>query len=107
MAGPSASDRRSFPIGRILLVVGLVALVLKTIDVLLVVFLATIVAIYLDALADLMGRRGVPRPVGLALGVTATLGALVGTVLLIAPPVTQQVQELLANLPKYLTNLDA
>ena len=44
MAGPSAGDRRSFPIGRILLVVGLVALTLKTVDVLLVVFLAAIFA---------------------------------------------------------------
>jgi predicted PurR-regulated permease PerM len=107
MAGPSAGDRRSFPIGRVLLVVGLVALTLKTVDVLLVVFLAVILAIYLDALTDLLGRREVPRPVGLAVGIAATLGALVGTVLLIAPPVTQQVQDLLTNLPQYLTSLDA
>ena len=37
----------------------------------------------------------------------ATLGRLVGVVLLIAPPVTQQVQDLLTNLPRYLANLDA
>jgi predicted PurR-regulated permease PerM len=39
--------------------------------------------------------------------VAVTLGALVGVVLLLAPPVTQQVQDLLANLPRYLSNLDA
>ena len=48
-----------------------------------------------------------PRPLGLLLGLAATLGVLVGIVLLIAPPVTEQVQDLLTNLPQYLTNLDA
>ena len=42
-----------------------------------------------------------------ASAVAATLGALVGVVLLIAPPVAQQVQDLLTNLPRYLTSLDA
>ena len=108
MAVPEPDGRRSFPIGRLLLVVALVALAIKTIDVLLVLFLAAILAIYLDALADLLhGRLGMPKPLGLALGVAATLGALVGTVLLIAPPVTQQVQDLLTNLPRYLASLDA
>jgi predicted PurR-regulated permease PerM len=88
--------------------VALVVLAVKVIDVLLVVFLAVILAIYLDALTDLLERRaGMPRPIGLTLGVAATLGALVGTVLLIAPPVTEQVQDLLSNLPQYLANLDA
>lgn len=102
------SDRRNFSIGRLLLVVALVALAIKTIGVLLVVFLAIILGIYLDALADLLERRlGMPHPLGLTLGVAATLGALVGTVLLIAPPVTEQVQDLLTNLPRYLASLDA
>jgi predicted PurR-regulated permease PerM len=107
MAAREDGGRRSFPIGRLLLAVALVALAIKTVDVLLVVFLAVILAVYLDAITDLLGRRGVPRPIGLALGVAATLGALVGTVLLIAPPVTEQVQDLLTNLPQYLSSLDA
>ena len=107
MAVPVSGDRGGFPVGRLLLVVGLVALAVKTIDVLLVVFLAVILAIYLDALADLLERRGVPRSIGLAVGIAASLGALVGTVFLIAPPVTEQVQDLLTNLPQYLTSLDA
>lgn len=103
-----SGGRRSFPIGRLLLAAALVALAIKTIGVLLVVFLAIILAIYLDALADLLHRRfGMPHPLGLTLGVAATLGALVGTVLLIAPPVTEQVQDLLTNLPRYLASLDA
>jgi predicted PurR-regulated permease PerM len=108
MADGASDGRRSLPIGRLLLVVALVALAIKTIDVLLVVFLAVILAVYLDALTDLLDRRlGMPRPLGLTLAVAVTLAALVGTVQLIAPPVTGQVQDLLTNLPKYLNNLDA
>jgi predicted PurR-regulated permease PerM len=107
MAQPTDDGRRGLPIGRLLLVVALVALIVKTIDLLLVVFLAIILAIYLDALTDQLERRlGMPRPLGLTLGLAATVGALVGIVLLIAPAVTQQVQDLLTNLPKYLTDLD-
>jgi predicted PurR-regulated permease PerM len=108
MAGPPPERRSRFPIGRLLLTVALVALAIKTIDLLLVVFLAVILAIYLDALTNILEQRlGMPRPLGLTLALAATLGALVGTVLLIAPPVTQQVQDLLNNLPTYLANLDA
>lgn len=107
MAVTVSGGRRSFPIGRLLLAVALVALAIKTIDVLLVLFLAIILAIYLDALADLLHRRlGMPHPLGLTLGVAATLGALVGTVLLIAPPVAAQVQDLITNTPRYLASLD-
>jgi predicted PurR-regulated permease PerM len=103
-----ASGRRSFPIGRLLLAVALVALAIKTIDVLLLVFLAIILAVYLDALADLLQQRfGTPPALGLAIGVALSLGALVGVVLLIAPPVVDQVRDLLTNLPRYISNLDA
>jgi predicted PurR-regulated permease PerM len=103
-----ANGRRSFPIGRLLLAVALVALAIKTIDVLLLVFLAIILAVYLDALADLLQQRfGMPSALGLTLGVALSLGALVGVVLLIAPPVVSQVQDLLSNLPRYITSLDA
>jgi predicted PurR-regulated permease PerM len=107
MAVTAPDGRRSFPIGRLLLAVALVALAIKTIDILLVLFLAVILAIYLNSLADQLHRRlGVPKPLGLTFGVAATLGALVGVVLLIAPPVTAQVQDLLTNLPRYLASLD-
>jgi predicted PurR-regulated permease PerM len=107
MAVPAPDGRRSFPIGRLLLAVALVALAIKTIDILLVLFLAVILSIYLNSITDQLHRRlGVPKPLGLTLAVAATLGALVGVVLLIAPPVTAQVQDLLTNLPRYLASLD-
>src|SRR6478736_2408823 len=108
MADTTFDGRRGLPIGRVLLAVALVALVVRTVDILLVLFLSVILAIYLDAVTDLLERRlGLPRPLGLLLGVAGTLGALVGAVVLIAPPVTEQVQDLLSNLPRYLTSLDA
>jgi predicted PurR-regulated permease PerM len=108
MAVSAPDGRRTFPIGRLLLAVALVALAIKTVDILLVVFLAVILAIYLNSLTALLHRRlGIPAPLGLALAVGATMGALVGVILLIAPPVTAQVQDLLTNLPRYLASLDA
>lgn len=107
MAVRAPDGRRTFPIGRVLLAVALVALAIKTVDILLVVFLAVILAIYLTSLTDLLHRRlGMPTPLGLALAVGATMAALVGVILLIAPPVTAQVQDLLTNLPRYLASLD-
>jgi predicted PurR-regulated permease PerM len=108
MAAAPPGGRRGFPLGWVLLAVALVALAVRTVDVLLVLFLAVILAVYLDALADLLHvRLKVPHPLGLTLGVTASLGVLVGVVLLIAPAVADQVRDLLTNLPRYLSSLDA
>jgi predicted PurR-regulated permease PerM len=107
MADGEVDRRRAFPLGRVLLAVGAIALVIRTIDVLLVIFLAVILAVYLEAVTDLLARRlEMPRAAGLALAVVATLGAAVGVVVLIAPAVSEQVQDFLANLPQYLSDLD-
>jgi predicted PurR-regulated permease PerM len=107
MIAADSERRRGFPIGWVLLAVIVVALLFRTIDVLLVVFLAIILAVYLDAVSGFLQRRGgVPPAVGLAAGLALTLGGLVGVVFLIAPAVVQQVQDLIANLPRYLTDLD-
>jgi predicted PurR-regulated permease PerM len=100
--------QRVFPLGWALLAVALVALVVRTVDVLLVVFLAVLLGVYLRAISLALHRRlRVPEAVGLLAGVALSLGALVGTFVLIAPAVTEQVQDLLANLPQFLTELDA
>ena len=65
MAAAQSDRRRAFPLGRVLLAVGAIALVVRTIDVLLVVFLAVILAVYLEAVAEQLERRlEMPRPVG-------------------------------------------
>ena len=58
--------RRGFPLGWVLLAVIVVALAIRTIDVLLVVFLAIILAVYLDAVSGFLQRRlECPRSVAL------------------------------------------
>ena len=107
MALDETERRRGFPLGWILLAVLVVALLVRTVDVLIVVFLAIILAVYLDAVSGFLQRRaGVPPAVGLATAVALTVGALVGVVFLIAPAVASQVQDLIANLPSFLTELD-
>ena len=107
MLGAESARRRGFPLWWVLLAVIVVALLVRTVDVLLVLFLAIILAVYLNAVSGFLQRRaGVPPTVGLAAGLALSLGALVGVVFLIAPAVTGQVQDLIANLPRYLTDLD-
>jgi len=107
MAPAEAERRRGFPLGWVLLAVIVVALLVRTIDVLIIVFLAIILAVYLDAVSGFLQRRlGVPRTLGLTAGVALTIGALVGVVFLIVPAVASQVQDLIANLPQYLGDLD-
>ena len=107
MLGTESERRRGFPLWWVLLAVIVVALLVRTVDVLLVLFLAIILAVYLNAVSGFLQRRaGVPPTVGLAAGLALSLGGLVGVVFLIAPAVTGQVQDLIANLPRYLTDLD-
>src|SRR4051812_5998171 len=107
MVPAETERRRGFPLGWILLAVLVVALLVSTIDVLIIVFLAIILAVYLDAVSGFLQRRlGVPRNLGLAIAVALTIGALVGVVFLIAPAVASQVQDLVANLPQFLSELD-
>ena len=107
MAPDETDRRRGFPLGWILLAVLVVALLVRTVDVLIVVFLAIILAVYLDAVSGFLQRRaGVPPAIGLASALALTLGGLVGVVFLVAPAVASQVQHLVANLPSFLTELD-
>src|SRR6185503_7315462 len=99
MVPAETERRRGFPLGWILLAVIVVALLIRTIDVLIVVFLAIILAVYLDAVSGFVQRRaGVPPAIGLAAAVALTLGGFVGVVFLVAPAVASQVQDLVANL---------
>jgi predicted PurR-regulated permease PerM len=107
MAAVETERRRGFPLGWVLLAVIVVALLVRTVDVLIIVFLSIILAVYLDAVSGFLQRRlGMPRYLGLSAAVALTIGALVGVVFLIAPAVANQVQDLIANLPRFLTELD-
>jgi predicted PurR-regulated permease PerM len=107
MVPTEAERRRGFPLGWVLLAVIVVALLLRTIDVLLVIFLAIILAVYLNAVSGFLQRRfGLPDTLGLVGAVLLTLGGLTGVIFLIIPAVASQVQDLIANLPRFLSDLD-
>src|SRR5882724_12908259 len=83
-----SEGRRGAPLGWLVLAVAVAAPVVRTIDVLLVLFFAVILAVYLDAIADFLRRvLGVPPTLGLAAGVLL-IGKLFGLAgLVVAVPI--------------------
>jgi len=78
----------------------------RVVDVLLVLFVAILFAVYLGAVTDLLGRRfHVPRWLGLTLAVAGTLAAVVGLGAVLLPPVIDQTQALVTSLPTTLTEV--
>jgi predicted PurR-regulated permease PerM len=105
-AVPSA--RRAAPVVLLLLVAALLLFVWRIGALLLLVFIAALVAVYLSALTDAVVRWArVPRPLALTLAIVATLAALSGIAVLVAAPVAQQTADLIAAVPQYLTDIDA
>jgi len=79
---------------------------LRTSDVFLLLFLATLLALYLGAVADFIARRTqLPRPMAFGLGVVLTLSVGAGIVGLLVPPVVQQSQELFGLVPSTVSAL--
>ncbi len=75
----------------------------KSSELLILFFIAVLLAVYLSALTDWFQRRlRLPRPVGIASGVVLTVVAFWGVGFLLIPPLTAQVGELLAVLPRRL-----
>jgi predicted PurR-regulated permease PerM len=80
--------------------------VIRVVEVLLLVFVATLCAVYLSAVTDLLQRRfGVARWIGLTTAVVGTLAALAGIGALLVPPVIDQTQALVSALPETLTDV--
>lgn len=72
-------------------------------EILLLLFIAILFSLYLGAITDtLQVRLGVPRGLGLLLGVLGTALALIGVGYLVVPPVSDQTQELIYALPRQL-----
>ena len=92
----------------VLLVAALLLFVWRIAALLLLVFIAVLIAVYLSALTDAVVRWArLPRPLALLLSIVATLAALFGIGVLVAAPVTRQTQDLIAAVPQYLGDLDA
>ena len=72
-------------------------------DVLLLLFIAILLSLYLGALADALTRRTrLPRRVTLLVAVLLSVAAVTGLVLVLVPPVVEQTQQLLRVLPSYI-----
>lgn len=80
--------------------------ILRVADVLLLVFLAVLAAVYFSAITDQLERRfHMPRWVGLLCAVVGTIAVVAGIGALVVPPVLDQTQALLSGLPQTLTDL--
>jgi len=79
---------------------------IRVVEVLLLVFIAALCAVYLAGVTDVLERRfGTARWLGLTIAVVATLAAVVGIGAVILPPVVEQTQALISGLPQTLTNI--
>lgn len=74
-------------------------------DLLLLLFLAILISLYLGAVADFFVRRfRLPRGAALGVALAATLAGVVGLFWLLVPPVIEQTQQLVKVLPNYIEN---
>ena len=99
--------RRAAPLVLVLLVAAVLLFLYRIADLLLLVFIAALIAVYLSAVTDAAVRWArLPRPLALILAILGTLIALAAVAALVAPPVIQQTQDLVAAVPHYLSQLD-
>jgi predicted PurR-regulated permease PerM len=83
-------------------------LVVKASNVFLLLFIAVLLSLFLRAVADVFeSRLKLPAPVALLLSVLLSLGALVGLVTLLVPPVMEQTKALTTEIPRYISALEA
>lgn len=77
----------------------------RVVEVLLLVFIAVLLAVYLSAATDALQRRlRVRRWVGLTIAVVATVAGLIGMAALLMPPVIEQTRALISSLPNTLAD---
>ena len=80
--------------------------VVRVVDILLLVFIAILLAVYLSAVTDWLERRfKLARWAGLTIAVVATLAGVGFVAALLVPPVIDQTQALVGGLPDTLTKI--
>ena len=83
-------------------------LLIRTSHILLLLFLAILISLYLGAVADyITARFRVPRAPAIAIAAVVSLAALVGLIWLLVPPVVEQTQALISDLPRQMARWDA
>jgi predicted PurR-regulated permease PerM len=99
--------RRAAPLVLVLLAAVVLLFLWRIAELVLVAFIAALLAVYLGGFTDLLCRRlKIPRGPGLALSLVLTFGALAAIGALLGAAVAQQTQDLIAAVPRYLTALD-
>ena len=90
-------------LGATVVTVLLIWLFYSVAEVLLLLFIAIIVSLYLGSVTDfLVARLPVSRPFAFTVAIFATLGAIYALGALLVPPVVEQTQQLLSVLPNYI-----
>jgi predicted PurR-regulated permease PerM len=80
--------------------------IVQVVEVLLLVFIAILLAVYVSAITDLLERRfNLARWAGLTLAVVATVAGVTLVGVLLFPPVVDQTQALIGGLPETLTRI--
>lgn len=104
---PVAVAEQRFRFGPILgatvVTVLLIWLFYSVAEVLLLLFIAIIVSLYLGSVTDfLVARLPISRPFAFTIAIFATLGAIYTLGALLVPPVVEQTQQLFSVLPNYI-----
>ncbi len=80
----------------------------KVADILLLLFVAILISLYLGAVSDYFCRRlRLPRQVAFAAALIASVAIIAGFMWLLVPPVIEQTRQLLRVLPSYLEQWEA
>ncbi len=80
--------------------------IVRVVEVLLLLFIAMLLAVYLSAITDWLERRfQLRRWVGLTTAIVATVLIVAGIAALLVPPVVDQTEALIGGLPQTLTNI--
>ena len=99
--------RRTAPLVLVLLAAAVLLFLWRIAELVLIAFIAALIAVYLGGFTDILCRRlRFPRGPGLVLALLLTLSALGGIGALLGAAVAQQTQDLIAAVPRYLTALD-
>jgi hypothetical protein len=106
MSGPVAPDLQRLRFAPALAATVATVLVLwllfRAADIFLLLFVAILFSLYLGAATDgIVRRSALPRSAAFALAFGLTVAGIVGLFTLLVPPVVEQTQQLISNLPGY------
>jgi predicted PurR-regulated permease PerM len=104
----SGSERKPYSIAvGIIFFLLLLVFLFKVAEVLLLFFIAILFGVYLAWITEILQRRlGLPRWAGIIGALLITAAAVTGLGFMIIPPLIEQSQQLISNLPATLTNVE-